>query len=160
MKWSYLDLTYFNDSNTRKSECNFSMDLFSQPLSSLSLILMFDTVPFMCFILNTVKQQFDHNYGTYQELFLFPSAMAVESFTAVSPNVQVGSFVLSKGKNCFVLTLHYLFQQLQTSLISTTVIVTSDNQEASLQTGCQTPNLSLVLCSAQALWIRLMTSNS
>ncbi|XP_040424345.1 transmembrane protein 43 isoform X1 [Cygnus olor] len=26
-----------------------------------------------------------------------PSAMAVESFTAVSPNVQVGSFVLSKG---------------------------------------------------------------
>ncbi|KAM3665614.1 transmembrane protein 43 isoform 1-T1 [Ammospiza maritima maritima] len=26
-----------------------------------------------------------------------PSAMAVESFTAVSPNVQIGSFVLSKG---------------------------------------------------------------
>ncbi|NXK59085.1 TMM43 protein, partial [Sylvietta virens] len=26
-----------------------------------------------------------------------PSAMAVESFTAISPNVQVGSFVLSKG---------------------------------------------------------------
>lgn len=65
---------------------------------------MFDTVPFMCFILHTASQEFVHNSGTNHELFLFPSAMAVESFTAVSPNVQVGSFVLSKGKNCFVLT--------------------------------------------------------
>ncbi|KAF1450535.1 Transmembrane protein 43, partial [Spheniscus mendiculus] len=41
--------------------------------------------------------KFDHNSETNQGLSLFLSAMAVESFTAVSPNVQVGSFVLSKG---------------------------------------------------------------
>ncbi|NXR99494.1 TMM43 protein, partial [Oxylabes madagascariensis] len=41
--------------------------------------------------------KFDHNSGTNQGLSLFLSAMAVESFTAVSPNVQVGGFVLSKG---------------------------------------------------------------
>lgn len=35
-------------------------------------------------------------------LFLCPcSAMAVESFTAVAPDVQVGKFFLSKGKVCF-----------------------------------------------------------
>ncbi|NXN04062.1 TMM43 protein, partial [Sylvia borin] len=43
------------------------------------------------------QREFDHNSGTNQGLSLFLSAMAVESFTAVSSNVQVGSFVLSKG---------------------------------------------------------------
>lgn len=32
------------------------------------------------------------------KLFLFPSAMAVESFTVTAPDVQVGRFFLSKGK--------------------------------------------------------------
>ncbi|KAF4789444.1 Transmembrane protein [Turdus rufiventris] len=59
----------------------------------------------------SANQEFDHNSGTNQGLCLFLSAMAVESFTAVAPNVQVGSFVLSKA------------------------VMSSDNQEASQQIG-------------------------
>lgn len=96
---------------------------------------MFDIVPFMCCILHTAKQKFDHNSGTNQGLSLFLSAMAVESFTAVSPNVQVGSFVLSKGKNCFVLALCLLVYQQRTLVLSTMAVISNDNQEASQQTG-------------------------
>lgn len=92
---------------------------------------MFVTVPFLCSILHTVNQEFDHNSGTNQGLCLFHSAMAVESFTAVAPNVQVGSFVLSKGKGCFVLALCLLLQW--TLILSTIAVMSSDNQEASQQ---------------------------
>jgi len=97
---------------------------------------MFGIVPFMCCILHSANQEFDHNSGTNQELCLFPSAMAVESFTAVSPNVQVGSFVLSKGKGCFVLALCLMLHQQRTLFFSTMAVIPSDNQEASQQIGC------------------------
>lgn len=97
---------------------------------------MFAIVPFLCYTLHTANQEFDHNSGTNQGLSLFFSAMAVESFTAVSPNVQVGSFVLSKGKDCFVLALCLLLHQQWTLVLSTIAVMSSDNQEASQQIGC------------------------
>lgn len=107
-------------------------------------------VHFMGCILHTANQEFDHNFGTNQGLSLFLSAMAVESFTAVSPNVQVGSFVLSKGKDCFVLALCLLLHQQWTLVLSTVVVISSDNQEASQQIGCSKldtgPELDSLFC--------------
>lgn len=97
---------------------------------------MFAIVSFLCYTLHTANQAFDHNSGTNQGLSLFLSAMAVESFTAVSPNVQVGSFVLSKGKDCFVLAFCLLLHQQWTLVLSTVAVMSSDNQEASQQIGC------------------------
>lgn len=111
---------------------------------------MFDIVPFMCCILHTANQEFDHNSETNQGLSLFLSAMAVESFTAVSPNVQVGSFVLSKGKDCFVLAFCLLLHQQWTLVLSTMAVISSDNREASQQIGCSKldtgPELVSIFC--------------
>lgn len=96
---------------------------------------MFAIIPFLCCILHSANQEFDHNSGTNQGLCVFLSAMAVESFTAVAPNVQVGSFVLSKGKGCFVLALCLLLHQQWTLVLSTIAVMSSDNQEASQQIG-------------------------
>lgn len=111
---------------------------------------MFAIVPFLCYILHTANQEFDHNSGTNQGLSLFLSAMAVESFTAVSPNVQVGSFVLSKGKDCFVLPLRLLLHQQWTLVLSTIAVLSSGNQEANQQIGCSRlntgPQLDALFC--------------
>lgn len=105
---------------------------------------MFDVV------LHTADEELDHNSRTNQGLSLFLSAMAVESFTAVSPNVQVGSFVLSKGKDCFVLALGLLLHQQWTLVLSTVVMISSDNEEASQEIACSKldtgPELGSLFC--------------
>lgn len=88
-------------------------------------LLLFGIVLSVYSILHTAKQDSDCNSGSNQGLSLFLSAMAVESFTAVSPNVQVGSFVLSKGKDCFLLALCLLLHQ-QGTLVFFTVVVISE----------------------------------
>lgn len=97
---------------------------------------MFDIIPLTCCILHTADQEFDDKSGTNWALSLFLSAMAVESFTAVSPNVQVGSFVLSKGKDCSVLPLCPPLHQQWILVLSAMTVISKHNQESSQQIGC------------------------